>query len=423
MNLERKVAAQDSSRRSNDLTNQVLILAMHRFPHGDSSSNRLLAVAKTLRLAGFEPFVVGNGEAITTGGPDFIGVVDGISYTSVRRPGSGRIARILRYLLRSWVLSHHVGRLGMARARTLYGTQTTITVGLALMCRFVWRRPLIIDCTEWHEPFQFRLGRLSPNYWSFASRLRLLCRNANVVVVSGWMGSQLAARGCHVLRLPPQVDVDEFRTHAYLDRVDRLELLYAGTPGAKDDLASVLAGLLCLSSTERQRVHLTLAGVTDQSLRSFAPAGSQTLGQLEGVVSAVGVLTRDKVLDYLARSQFSILLRPYSRYSAAGFPSKIPESLAAGTPVIVNLTSDLGHYLTNDKDSIIAADCSPVAFAAAVRRALTLSATDLNSMSAAARNTARERFDYRVWAGPLRTFVDAVSGGHRRNSRATSVSS
>ena len=52
--------------------------------------------------------------------------------------------------------------------------------------------------------------------------------------------------------------------------------------------------------------------------------------------------------------QFDVLLR-YSdlRYTKAGFPTKVVESLASATPVITNITSDLEMYLKDGENSVI----------------------------------------------------------------------
>lgn len=389
--------------------NRILLLGMYRFPHGDAPSNRILALAKSFRAAGFAPFVIGNGvhsedHRTEAGGH----AVDGIPFTSVRDRKDRRAARVLARLFQTVVLAIAVRRTGIGQVRFIYVTHSTVTLGLRLLCRFVWRRPLIVDCTEWHEPQQFRGGRLSPRYLQFGYKFHLLCRGRHMIGITTAICAELRRRGSQVLRVPPQVDVAAFPPRPAGQAGGRVELFYAGTARGKDDLGTALRGLLRLRPDELSRVRMTVAGPTAAEVAQLV-GGVQPLRDLGGSVRCLGRIPRDEVLRRLTESHFSVLLRPITRYSTAGFPSKIPESLAAGTPPMVNLTSDLGEYLVDGENAVLVKACTAESFAAAVRRALTMPEPERDRLSANARACARERFDYRVWATPLRLFLDGVT--------------
>lgn len=384
---------------------RILILGAYDFPHGDAPSNRLLALAKTLREAGYRPFVLGHGREVRAYRDRRTGthVVEGIEF-GVLRPSAGRLRS---RLLRTWRLAGEVRRAGITDVRCIYITQGTLTLGFALLCRYAWRRPLIVDCAEWFEPFQFPRGRLSPAFARFIVKFHALRGpRANIVAITGTLAAEFARRGCHVTCLPPQVDTDTFVRHHEIGRPDRIELFYAGTPGRKDHVGTALAGLLALPPEQRSRVHFTIAGAGPEELAATVPGGVDALRALGGSVTILGRVPRDEVLRHLAAAHFSVLLRPVSRYSTAGFPSKIPESLAAGTPPMLTLTSDLGSYLSDGEDCLVVDECSPQAFAKAVRRALELPAAELAQLSRQARQCARRYFDYRSWVAPLRAFVE-----------------
>jgi glycosyltransferase involved in cell wall biosynthesis len=115
-------------------------------------------------------------------------------------------------------------------------------------------------------------------------------------------------------------------------------------------------------------------------------------------------------------ADFTFLLRPDRGYAAAGFPSKVPESLAAGCPVIVNLTSDLGFFLKDGTDSLICDGADIDDVLRALSRALKLNRAELQQMSIEAAATAARYFDYEVWAGPLDTYLRDRSTTKRRLS-------
>ncbi|MER7333102.1 MULTISPECIES: glycosyltransferase [unclassified Micromonospora] len=393
---------------------QVLLLGMYRFPHGDAPANRILSLAKTFREAGFAPFVIGNGvydpRFLTPRGRH---EVDGLPFTSVRDRAGRPAARILARLFQGLTLARAVRRHGVDRVELFYTTQGTLTLSLVLMCRFVWRRPLIVDCMEWHEPSQFRWGRLSPRYLQFVYKFHLLCRRGDMVTVTRLVAMEMARRHCRVIRIPPQVDVRAFPPHRAPATASRIEVFYAGTPQGKDDLGTVLRGLGLLQADELSRVRLTVAGPSPTEVTAIA-GGEDEMRRLGGAVRCLGRISRADVLDRLAESHFTVLLRPVTTYSAAGFPSKVPESLAAGACPIVNLTSDLGEYLTDGENAVVVEACSAEAFATALRRVISLSPGDLVRMSRNARTLADTRFDYRAWAAPLGRFVDELTARGRR---------
>ncbi|MFG3689956.1 glycosyltransferase [Micromonospora sp. NPDC047740] len=387
---------------------RILMLGMHRFPHGDAPSNRMLAMARSFAEAGCAPYVVGNGvpDQRYRVGTDLY-VVDGVPFTTVRDRRDRTLHRALARIFQTLALARAARRGGTKDAALIYVTHSTVTLGLTLLCRLVWRRPLLIDCTEWHEPSQFRWGRLSPQYLRFAYRFRFLCRG-HVIGITRAICAELSRRGNQVVRIPPQVDMTHFAPHGPL-AATRIELFYGGSARGKDDLGTALRGLMLLTPDERSRFRFTIAGPSRTEISELV-GGDEPLQALEQTVNVIGRVSRDEVLRRLAQAHFTVLLRPVSRYSAAGFPSKIPESLAAGTPPLVNLTSDLADHLADGYNAVVVDDCSAEAFAAAARRVLTLDEDQLDRMSRAASDTARSQFDCRAWADASRVLISQITG-------------
>lgn len=387
---------------------RVLILGMYRFPHGDAPSNRILAMAKSIRAAGYLPFVIGNGQIVGNepGAPANRGVVDGVPYVSVRAQRDSFFSRFIRRIFLTWFLVRAARGVGLSNVQCVITTHTTVTLGLILFSKYIWRKPLIVDCSEWHEISQFKNGFGSPEYLIFKYRFHVLCGMArNVICISKLLTSHFNETAKSTLCLPPQVDVNAFGRHSNVAVCNRIELFYAGTISGKDHLDVALAGLSLLRPDEIARVRLTIAGPSPDQVLALLPKGKQSIEALKKSLCLLGRISRDDVLAELSRVHFTVLLRPVTRYSTAGFPSKIPESLAAGTPVMVNLTSDLGDYLVDGEDSIIVDDCTPEAFASAVRRSLLLSTKDLEEMIISARRRAARSFDVGAWADPVGAFI------------------
>jgi glycosyltransferase involved in cell wall biosynthesis len=180
-----------------------------------------------------------------------------------------------------------------------------------------------------------------------------------------------------------------------------LRLVYCGSPGRKDLLGAVIEAV--------DRVHragvavsLTLCGPSTEQVRRLVG------GPVPPSVRCRGSLPQQDVPAIIRRADFSVILRRDARYAHAGFPTKFCESLANGTPVIANLTSDLGRYLHDGREGLVCQDPSVDTLCSVLAAAARLSPARRAAMREAARRQALASFDYRAFARPLADFVDEV---------------
>ena len=129
---------------------------------------------------------------------------------------------------------------------------------------------------------------------------------------------------------------------------------------------------------------------------------------VKNCVNCIGKVQRQEVLKNLEEADFTVLIRLSElRYAKAGFPTKVPESLATGTPVICNLSSDLGMYLKDGENAIILKSRDVNDVAIGLRRAIHLSEAEKRKMQIAARKTAERCFDYKLYAEELVGLIQA----------------
>ncbi|MFC8620174.1 glycosyltransferase [Micromonospora purpureochromogenes] len=267
------------------------------------------------------------------------------------------------------------------------------------------RRPVTVDVLERHDAAQFVRGRLTPYFirhrWSSFLTGQLADR---VIAISETLGNHFAGRGRPVLVVPPQVDCAQYTSPEPPQLAGGLRLLYAGSPGPKDLLAVILDGIRQLPEPERLRVHLVIAGVSRDQAAALPQVSTADLEAMADQVTFLGRIPRDRVLTELRQAHFSVLVRPEAGYSRAGFPSKVPESLAAGCPVLLNHTSDLARYIHDGREGIVLAGSTAEAVRYGLQRALALDDAQWRRMSQAARARALD-FDYRSWASVVSSFV------------------
>jgi glycosyltransferase involved in cell wall biosynthesis len=383
---------------SEDLS-KVAILGDFRFPFGDAGSNRIFALAKALRDAGCRPVVISRGaprlEDRLEDGRYRLEGIDYWAYTQLPAPSFfSRLRRPQHALAKE-------GRAGGLDAVLLYASTSWLFVpGILRYCR-KHRLPLAADVVEWYEPSQYRFGIFDWHYFLFSRSFRLFFhRIKHLVVISRLLEGYFNKKGCVTARVPAIVDYAAVSPSA-ITLGGKLRLLYAGVPGRKDLILQALKGLLLFSDEELSRIEFNLLGPDDAQLSGLF--GGAVPARLRNVMHAHGRVPLQVVSDWLLQSDFTVLLREDRRFSRAGFPSKVPESLAHGVPILCNMTGDMALYLQDGRDCIEAAAPTAEAFAAALRTALSLPAERLMEMKAAAQRCAETNFDYR-------NYIAAISG-------------
>ncbi len=394
--------------------NVVLYVGSFRFPEGDAAAARVLGIGKTLRDLGYE-VIFGGGEPrgrTEDQGSDGTYEYQGFRYHStgdLRSICLTPVQRLLNFLdyggrTLQWLDSMPTDRVA---AVVVYNGASLFVHRLRKWCREK-RIHLIVDCTEWYDPAHLVGGQFGLVRWDNEMRMRYVNgRVGNIIAISKYLESYYSNKGCRVVRIPPLVDLQDvkWKVNVPTRRYDGLvRLVYAGSPARKD-----LIGNVMLAMVEMYRigmpVHLDLLGPTQEELKSvMAPHGS-SLDSFDKTISCRGRISQSAVPQFLAQADFSVLLRPTARYAQAGFPTKVVESLAAGVPVITNLTSDLGLYLRDEKEGIALTGSSPEALVDGIKRIHGMPADKWQMMRQYAIERAAMSFDYRNYAGLVGDFI------------------
>ena len=224
----------------------------------------------------------------------------------------------------------------------------------------------------------------------------------NIVGISTFLTDYYKNKGVHTLTVPTLVDLKEYvgLEHHYSKR---LRIAYAGKPAAKDLLANVILAIGKLSEQELNMLEFHVYGASLEHMQKLG-ISSRLLLRLSNVVFPHGRVPYKDVAYHIVDADFTILLRPNQRYAHAGFPTKVGECLACGTPVIANLTGDLKNYLVDGENCLVCQDSSVESCLIALRRAIALPQEALQRMRENAYITAQTSFDYHVYAAQMKEF-------------------
>lgn len=267
---------------------------------------------------------------------------------------------------------------------------------------------LLHDSVEWYSPEQFKQGKFSIQYiLKNLYNKRWIDKNFNIIAISSYLKNHFRQKGCKTIHIPAILDIQNMLYKKRTVR-EKLTLVYAGSPGKKDYIKEAIEGIALLDKNIIDKIDFRVIGITEAQLISMCDISQQAINKLSYSLNALGRIPRDDVLKHLEEADFTVLMRsPIQRYAKAGFPTKVVESLASGTPIICNITSDLGDYIHDSENGIIVEECTAEAFSNAIRKALSLTIEQRNMMYIKARKSAEECFDYRLYEDALKELLSS----------------
>ncbi|MEV1154547.1 glycosyltransferase family 4 protein [Micromonospora chokoriensis] len=379
------------------------------FPWGEAGSRRVNGIAASLAVAGYQVVVAsGSPEPRTVtplAGIDGPGSVSYVGLSERPPPEAGLLSSAAQTLL-MW---------GRQTARWLDAqptkpTHVLVNGGQAQYMFHLqrWCRrnsvPLIVDVVDWHNGHHVRGGYFGPLHGSMKLALHYQYpRCDGIIVISSFLERHYQRAGKPMVLVPPTLDVKNLTVspQAAPNDPSTLTLVYAGRPyGNKKDFLGVAIDATAQVEREGARIELRVYGPALDEVRRLVdgrplPAGLRCLGRIP----------QSEVANALQQADFSVIIRRPDRAATAGMATKFGESLANGTPVIANLTSDMGRYLHHGREGLISRDHSLAGVTEAIRAATRLSGAQRSLMRQAARSRALESFDYRVHTEALGKFL------------------
>ena len=378
---------------------KVWFITDMKYPGNDAPCVRIHYLSRIIALCGHEVCVFGRGK-------EKKGEYLGTPFISLRGDSENKLGLLWHYSMKM------SGQFLSAVSKGKPHIIITYNISTSLMKRLISNQKkygyrLLNDCVEWYskeESSPFSLDRVQyhrRNYWM----RHILPQHTEVIAISKYLEHYFKDLGTKCTYLPSMCDIESMSAEKEISK-DKIVIAYAGSPGRKDMFAPVILALLGLSESVRKNLLIRIIGSSREAIAKNAGVSAEQLNILEDCLEFLPRMSHDAVLEQLEKVDFTILIRPQNmRYAKAGFPTKVPESLATGTPVICNLTSDLGDFLVDEENALIAKDESVESVKDVLQRAIHLTLEQREHMCACARKTAEDCFDYRLYTKAMGDFL------------------
>ncbi|WP_347353505.1 glycosyltransferase [Acetoanaerobium noterae] len=381
---------------------KVLIVTYYRYPDGDAGAVRQHNLAKLYERIGCDVTIVGMGNSSL----NEMKTHEGIKYTSFRHSNKSKLTKLKNILFYTKYLKEML--YSENKFDVIHLANTNINILLWLKYYKRKRNILLVhDSVEWYSAKQFKMKFLSPSYIfkSLANNF-IIDKNIKVISISNYLQKHFEKKGIETIRIPIVFDANEMRINQ--SNNSKLVITYAGSPGKKDYIEVMLKGISKMDQVYVNRIEFRIFGVDENTIKILCDSNSVDFLTIKDALKIYGRVDRKKVVESLGSSDFSVMLRDSNaRYAKAGFPTKIVESLTCGTPVITNISSDLGEYLVDTINCIIVESCDSHSFAMAIQKALSLNNATLSKMKMEANKTALKNFDIDLFRNELRSLLNS----------------
>ena len=168
-----------------------------------------------------------------------------------------------------------------------------------------------------------------------------------MIAISSFLKNYYEKHIENIILLPPLVDIEDEKFHLETSKNNEaVSLVYAGSPALRKEALGDVVKIL--NNFKDFNYKFTVVGITRDrfcSVYGIEPDDTK--------IEFTGRISHNEALIAVSESDYSIIIRPNTRITVAGFPTKFVEAISCGTAVIANDTSDLSFYLKDGKNGYL----------------------------------------------------------------------
>lgn len=383
------------------MDNKVLIITSGSFPFGTARAIRLRAFAKMFQLIGYKVCVYSDDIS-----GEYVGQNEA-EYQELRLYSLGKKKiKIEKLSIPLEFLTRIKEIIKTESPKLIFSTCLYDRFPLIMHVHKRFSIPIVIDSNEWYDPSTFPGGRFSWHYISHSICWKFFYPRVNgVVAISRLLEKHYLPLVEHVIRIPTIVPEIQSNYASSIDNDGSIKLLFAGSLArTKDSIKPYFEALNFFEHSDI--VQFEVCGVSQEEFKQHI--GDALFYKYEKQVAIHGKVAQERIIEMYQKSDYGIFFRPDQRSSHAGFSTKLGEGMSAGTPFIINDTSDVSLYIHNGENGFIVHDEKDISDV--YRKIINMSEEQKKEMRNAARNTASTVFFYATYVEEFKEFINCVVG-------------
>ncbi len=319
-------------------------------PDKNAASQRAIAISKLIEKCGYVPIIVGMNPDITE---DNIikteKVYMGIKYYEMKYPNSS--FKWIKMLFDYKKIIGIIDFLGRNNCKAIIAMDY-FSPALNSLMKYCNKNKLklILDSVDWFGKSNYAFPKnIIKNIDTFI-RMRILNKRSDyLIVISKYLENYYKKNANHIICLPGIYYLStKLAYDKYKIKNDYRTISFVGSPGRKCEKEKIdwVIEAICRNCESGIKIKFIIAGIDEEILRKNRP-DLFALPNFNEFIEIRGRISHSECNEIISKSDFTVIIRENTRLSNAGFPTKLGESFAFGTPVLVTPTSDICDYIPN----------------------------------------------------------------------------
>lgn len=375
---------------------KVLFLAACYFPFGEASSIRTVNLCKLMSTLGYSVHVIADfgkqGQSFQQFSYECI--CPEKSKINLFLAGTRCLKRVVSYLDKNdiGIIVTHARNDRLERLKKICKDRNI---------------KLIVENCEWYDSSSYRFGKIDYRFIRNERMLRKGFKGVDgFISISTLLHKHNSKFGKSSI-IPTIIDFDDYqKPNTKQILTDRIHLIYAGNPGNGKELFKPIFKAF-ENNLVSENFILEICGPDKKRIKKLVSDDALFEKHLNSVVFR-GKIEQGKLSNLIKEAHFLIFIRPKRKSSDAGFPTKMAEAMAVGTPVITNNTGDIALYLKNGLNGYLLRDETPESLVSVLMEILQAK----NSYVEMRNNsyiTAKESFDLTLFKEKIGCLLDGNS--------------